>query len=301
MDRQLPIAAHVPPQMRGAFDARWQRVADCIALRTPDRMPVSLIAGFWFARYGGVSCRQLMYDQVLANQLGERAMLEFDPDIGGGPGRSVSWGPLLEALDFRQLEWPGHGAPENASYQYLDREYLRAEEYDDFILDPTGFLFETYLPRIAGAYDGLQPLGAIAGNCYLGLAATALAFQLPGVVSAFERLKAAGTEAARMVALNAAFTLRLARLGYPPFTGGTGNPPGPPSPKPGFVAGRGPPKPGDVYCLRKVGAYNFSQSMQFIYARPAYVMKIGDAIELVRRAETVEDVVRNESVPDALK
>ena len=225
MDRQLPIAAHVPPQMRGAFDARWQRVADCIALRTPDRMPVSLIAGFWFARYGGVSCRQLMYDQVLANQLGERAMLEFDPDIGGGPGRSVSWGPLLEALDFRQLEWPGHGAPENASDQYLDREYLRAEEYDDFILDPTGFLFETYLPRIAGAYDGLQPLGAIAGNCYLGLAATALAFQLPGVVSAFERLKAAGTEAARMVALNAAFTLRLARLGYPPFTGGSAQAP----------------------------------------------------------------------------
>ena len=64
---------------------------------------------------------------LLANQLGERAMLEFDPDIGGGPGRSVSWGPLREALDFRQLEWPGHGAPENASYQYLDREYLRAE------------------------------------------------------------------------------------------------------------------------------------------------------------------------------
>lgn len=59
------------------------------------------------------------------------------------------------------------------------------------------------------------------------------------------------------------------------------------------------PRPGDVYCLRRVGAYNFSQSMQFIYARPAYVMRVGDTIEVIRRAETVDDVLANESVPGA--
>ena len=58
------------------------------------------------------------------------------------------------------------------------------------------------------------------------------------------------------------------------------------------------PKAGDVYCLRRVGAYNFSQSMQFIYARPAYLMRIGDRIEIIRRAETVEDVTANERVPE---
>lgn len=222
---QLPIAERVPPEMRAAFDARWRRVADCIALRTPDRMPVSLIAGFWYARYGGISCRQLMYDHALANELGERAMLEFDPDIGGGPGPSTAWGPLLDAMDFRQLEWPGHGAPENGSYQYRDREYLRAEEYDAFIFDPTGFLLETYLPRVAGAYEGLEPLAGIAGNCYLGLAASAHVFQLPGVVAAFERLRAAGTVALKMFGMNAALTQRLAQLGYPPVAGGSAQAP----------------------------------------------------------------------------
>ncbi|MCC7463916.1 MAG: hypothetical protein IT480_15820 [Gammaproteobacteria bacterium] len=222
---QLPIATQVPPQMRGAFDARWRRVADSIALRTPDRMPVSLIAGFWFARYGGVSCRQLMYDHALANQLGERAMLEFDPDIGGGPGPSVSWGPLLDAMEFRQLEWPGHGVSEGSSYQYLDREYMRAEEYDDFIFDPTGFLLETYLPRVAGAYEGLQPLAGIAGSCYLGLAAASYLFQLPGVVGALEKLRVAGAEAMKMFGMNAALTQQLAQLGYPPIAGGSAQAP----------------------------------------------------------------------------
>jgi hypothetical protein len=221
----LAMAENLPVEVRAAFSARWARVQDCIALRTPDRMPVSLIGGFWFARYGGVSCRDLMYDHELANALGERAMLEFDPDIGGGPGPSVSWGPLLEKVDFRQLEWPGHGAPENSSYQYLDREYMRAAEYDDFIFDPTGYLFETYLPRVAGAFDGLQPLGGIAGSSYLGVAAASYVFQLPQVTAALEKLDAAGREAVKVFGLNAAFTQRMAALGYPPIAGGSAQAP----------------------------------------------------------------------------
>ena len=221
----LRVAEGLPPDVRAAFDLRWQRVADCIALRTPDRMPASLIAGFWYARYGGISCRQLMYDHELANAISERALLEFDPDMGGGAGPSVAWGPLLDAIDFRQLEWPGHGVGENASYQYLDREYMLASEYDEFIFDPTGFLFEKYLPRVAGAYEGLQPLGSIAGNCYLGLAAAACLFQLPDVTAALERLRLAGAAAGRMIASNAAFARRAAALGYPPVAGGTAQAP----------------------------------------------------------------------------
>jgi hypothetical protein len=172
-----------------------------------------------------LSCRQLMYDLEAANALGERAILEFDPDIGGGPGPSVAWGEVLDAMDFRQLQWPGHGVSENVSYQYLDREYMLASEYEEFIFDPTGFLFEKYLPRVAGAYDGLQPLGTLAGNSYLGFAAASIVFQLPGVTTAFERLRAAGGAVQRMLASNSAFTRRMVALGYPPVAGGTAQAP----------------------------------------------------------------------------
>lgn len=60
------------------------------------------------------------------------------------------------------------------------------------------------------------------------------------------------------------------------------------------------PTAGDVYCLRRVGAYNFSQSMQFIYARPTYLWKTGKRIDVIRRAETLDDLVRCESLPDHL-
>jgi hypothetical protein len=44
----------------------------------------------------------------------------------------------------------------NQPFQYLDREYMKAEEYDDFLFDPTGFYLHTYLPRVASAFEGID-------------------------------------------------------------------------------------------------------------------------------------------------
>ncbi len=256
----LGIAENLPPAVKVEFDKKWQRVADCIAGRTPDRMPVSLIAGFWFAKYGGITCRQLMYDYATANEISERGILELDPDIAGGAGVTAAWGALLDKIDFKQLEWPGHGVAENSSYQYLDREYMLAEEYDDFIFDPTGFLFEKYLPRVAGAFDGLQPLGALAGNSYFGVAASAHIFQQPQVVAAFERLKIAGEEAVRMFASNATFANRMTSLGFPPFAAG------------------GAQAPYDVLADFMRGAKNM---MKDLYRRPDKVLAALDKLSVL--------------------
>jgi hypothetical protein len=37
-------------------------------------------------------------------------------------------GRSLEALDFKQLKWPGHGVSDDQGFQYLDREYMSADE-----------------------------------------------------------------------------------------------------------------------------------------------------------------------------
>ena len=225
MTFELAIAETRAPDVRAAFDARWKRVTDCITLQTPDRMPVSLLAGFWMARYGGISCRRLMYDYETANAISERAILEFDPDVGGGSGPFISWGRTFDAIDFRQLEWPGHGTGEDVPYQYIDREYMWADEYDEFLFDPTGFYFEKYLPRVAGAFDGLQPLASLAGDCYFGIVGSSHVFQMPGVVGALERLKKAGEEAVQSFTAIGAFSRRAAELGYPPVAGGNAEAP----------------------------------------------------------------------------
>ena len=62
-----------------------------------------------------------------------------------------------------------------------------------------------------------------------------------------------------------------------------------------------PLEPGDPLVVRPVGAYNLTQSMQFIRLRPAAVL-IGEQgeIDVIRRAEDLSDVKNAERLPERL-
>jgi len=197
------------------FARRWQRVMDCVNLKTPDRMPIGLMMNFWLARYGGISYREQMYDYDKVGEIVERVCEEFDPDFFTSPYMMTTFGPMLEAVDFKQLEWPGHGVGENQPYQYLDREYMTADEYDDFLFDPTGFYFSKYLPRVAGAYSGIESLATLTGSAYLGVGFATMAFGDPRLRQAFDRLEAASRVVGDFLSHEIGFARRLAARGTP--------------------------------------------------------------------------------------
>ena len=59
-----------------------------------------------------------------------------------------------------------------------------------------------------------------------------------------------------------------------------------------------PLKAGDILTLHPVGAYNFTQSMQFITFRPAVALINEDgSVELIRHAEKLEDIDGPELMP----
>jgi uroporphyrinogen-III decarboxylase len=200
---------------RLAHDTRWKRILDCVALRQPDRMPVALYATFWLAKYGGITCKQLMYDQQKCAELAERAVLEFDPDAYSPMMVATASGASLDAIGYKQLQWPGHGVGDSQPYQYLDREYMKAEEYDDFIFDPTGYYLHTYLPRIATAFEGFEELPVFPGLHYFRLVAGIRPFAKPRVRQALEHVIRAAEEVDRYVHYYFAFAERMAAMGYP--------------------------------------------------------------------------------------
>ena len=55
----MKAAVEQTVEAKAGYDARWQRIMDCVALKQPDRMPVALYATFWMGKYAGVSCRDL--------------------------------------------------------------------------------------------------------------------------------------------------------------------------------------------------------------------------------------------------
>jgi len=91
------------------YKEREKRVNDAIALRVPDRVPIMALFGFFPAKYSGMTVEQVMYDPEKLLQAQMKTLLEFQPDMEQNPFGLRFLGPILEALDFTQLRWPGHG------------------------------------------------------------------------------------------------------------------------------------------------------------------------------------------------
>jgi uroporphyrinogen-III decarboxylase len=196
------------------YAEKMKRVMDAVELRQPDRVPVAFFSSFWLARYGGITCRDLMFDFDQTFDLCRRAVLELDPDLFLQPEFQLL-GRSIEALGLKQLEWPGHGVGDNHSFQFIDREYMTADEYDDFLFDPTGFYLNKYLPRTATAFEGLAELPPLPGHAYLGLVGIAAGFAHPVVAQSLASIHKAGEEAHRFGARMGEFIGQMAALGYP--------------------------------------------------------------------------------------
>ncbi len=196
------------------YAEKMNRVMDAVALRRPDRVPIAFQATFWLARYGGISYRQLMYDYDKAREITRRALLEFDPDLYY-PVHATTLGPISEAIGFKQIEWPGHGVGDNQPFQYIDREYMTADEYDDFLFDPTGFYLHKYLPRVASAFEGLDKLPKFAGLYYHGLVANMRHFANEDLARSLEALQKMAQEAVKFGQNRTDFHAEVNALGFP--------------------------------------------------------------------------------------
>ena len=62
-----------------------------------------------------------------------------------------------------------------------------------------------------------------------------------------------------------------------------------------------PMETGDILTMHPVGAYNFTQSMQFIAYRPAIVLINENGVpEIIRQRETLDYVNTGEIIPEHL-
>lgn len=198
------------------YARREKRVHDAVALRKPDRVPILVNMGFYPARYSGMTIREVLYDPEKLWTANWKAMTDLEPDMVQNPFAMQLVGPVLEALDCKQLLWPGHGLSSDHSYQFVENEYMKEDEYDRFLADPTDFVFRKLWPRMCGALKGLGRLPSL-GDFYsyaafpIGLAS----FSLPEVVGALEALKKAGKESVQVASYSRSFSEEARKAGYP--------------------------------------------------------------------------------------
>lgn len=204
------------PEAEAAYKARVTRIIDAIQLKkTPDRVPVVPHVGFYPAYYSGFTAQEVMYDADKAVAAWTKCVLDFEPDVRFSVNATLP-GRVLELLDYRLYDWPGHGVSPNHGYQYIEDQYMRAEDYDSFIQDPTDFWMRTYLPRIMGALQPFTALSPLTNIVELPMTPSNVArFGLPEVQTALEKLVEAGREALKWQRKLAEGDRKLEEAGFP--------------------------------------------------------------------------------------
>ncbi len=202
-------------------DEREKRVSDAIALRLPDRVPVTIQTGVFAARYAGLPLSSMYYDHAAYREACLKTTLDFEPDTGASMVL-VSSGLVNELLGVRHQRWPGGNLPADTPYQFVEGEYMMAEEYDAFLDDPSDFIFRVYLPRIYGTLAPVSKLppfrNMIGGMGFTGLLNLLVA---PEFKELGKKLAKAGREQDRVRREGIEFSKVMNYLGFPSQYGST--------------------------------------------------------------------------------
>lgn len=197
------------------LNQRTKRIQDAIELRRPDRVPFAPFVTFFPATYAGLSFEEAMHDYAGLARAIKKFMTDFQPDAFPDTFRILAWAPTLEILDYKQLVWPGHHGNPNATYQFVEGEYMKAEEYDAFIDDPSDFITRRFFPRVWGAFEPLKGLRPPSWAWYTRMASYVSAFGTPEITATLESLVAAGREARKMIGAARDLAEEMEALGYP--------------------------------------------------------------------------------------
>lgn len=212
------------PEAERLYKERSQRMYDVYHLKEPDRIPVSLPAGYFPAYHGGGNLGSVMYDYDELKKSWIKFMRDFEMDSFSGPGL-VHSGKVMEIMDYQYMSWPGHGLGWNvSSYQYKENTYMMADEYDDLIRDPSDFTMRKIIPRAVGslkAFEKFMPVSASLGmpSTFVSAAAN------PEVREAFKKLIEAGEELETWGKAIMEVSSEAVRAGFPAMGGGMGTAP----------------------------------------------------------------------------
>jgi uroporphyrinogen-III decarboxylase len=207
------------PAAEKLYKERVTRLVAAVKLKKPDRVPTMMPGGFVAAACTGVPLGKTMYDYDELCRVTMQFLQDFETDMYHGPDLAFP-GKVFERIGYISHKWPGHGlAPDAPTYQFVEGEYMKPDEYDSLINDPTDFWLRIYLPRVAEALEPFKRLQQT--NPLLGIPVGYLtSFGAPDVQAAFQALLDAGKESAKWLETVVYCTGKMLSMGIPLFWGG---------------------------------------------------------------------------------
>ncbi len=147
----------VSKKAEGDYKVRARRIVDVFNLKEPDMVPLSLPVGNLPYTHYGITLHTAMYEYDKAVEACKKFNEEFSEELEYFAVPWIMPGKIMEMLDYKLYSWPGRRLGVNvSSYQCMEGEYMKDDEYDALIRDPSDFWVRTYMPRIMGVMEPLR-------------------------------------------------------------------------------------------------------------------------------------------------
>ena len=138
--------------MEQLYAQRMKRYTTAMRNEKPDMVPIRPFAAEFTAKYTGMTVQEVTQDFEKAFLAVRKCAADFDWDAMVA-NMVYGWSGLVNAIGLKYYATPGIDLPPDTGFQYLeptdDGAWMRPDEYDQLIEDPTGYLYNVWLPRVS--------------------------------------------------------------------------------------------------------------------------------------------------------
>jgi len=133
------------------YQQRLKRYVTALRNGKPDRIPIRPFVAEFICTHTGLTCQDVTQDYHQAFAATRQCCRDYDWDATVANMVYV-WGGIPQNVGLRYYAIPGVGLSPHTGFQYLEPPeeagaFMQADEYDALIADPTGFLYNVWLPR----------------------------------------------------------------------------------------------------------------------------------------------------------
>ncbi len=191
------------------YQQRLARYVTAMRNEKPDAVPIRPFVAEFTATYTGCTCQDVAHDYRRAFDAAIRTATDFGWDAVV-PNMVYVWTGLTQAAGLRYYAIPGLHIPADTAFNYMepseDEAFMKADEYDELIRDPTAFLYNTWLPRVSSEVRRPGETATYRGHVALVKSAMAMMQYFQAFGPQIERLR---TEAGAVSAIAGIFKAPL--------------------------------------------------------------------------------------------
>ena len=133
------------------YNQRLKRYVTACYNEQPDRIPIRVFSEEFSSKYAGYS----NFDAAINHEIQFEVNRKFAVDFGCDAIQTnsiVNWVGMMKSIGWKLAKFPGLELPVNSCTQWTepmseDEAFLKEDEYDILIDDPTAFMLNVWLPR----------------------------------------------------------------------------------------------------------------------------------------------------------